>query len=662
MFSQQLRGDFMTKISNKLNIKMVISKMLMVGWLILIGVAMTAFSQNSDIFPIPDTYKVEGIPAIKNSEVENLFYDPSAIRSNLIWSADVKNKRLLVTDETNNVYLLNSPLVTPVKLFDKIIPYSVKVNPAGVSFAFSSDHEDEDNFQLYVYDFKEKLSKKLINLTGKDESIDSFVWSKTGDALFYTRVDYETKISRLCRYDFSEEKCYSQMLKGSWDIMDSDQNKVILKYWKASSSQNLYLYDIQTGTLTALDEQGNCRDAFFAQDTVVWTSEGNEKCKTGTCIFLFDLKKNALSQLKLPKTLTNINDAKISPDGKRLLVQDTVDGVDKLHIFRINKNKIEKQIPPFMSGSYVIWHTRWLSEKEVVYTLETVEKPASIQSYNVETKQFTNWTKEKLPAQLEGKVKPPQVIKWQSFDKREISGYIVRPQTPKKKSPVLIYVHGGPQVVDKPVFNSQDVRFAANLDLAVIHTNIRGSSDFGKEFMDADNKEKRGDAVQDIRFLLNWIEKQPDLDASQIYLRGISYGGFIVLSTVLQEPTRIKGVIAEYPLISIRSYLTQSWIDEFAKNEYGDPSDENLMKKLDELSPVNNTERWNNIPLFLTRGKLDERIPEREVIDLKNQLQKKGSEVWFIYGTESGHGFGGKYVTAAMYKFLEKIINKENLK
>lgn len=662
MFSQQLRGDFMTNISNKLNIKMVISKMVMVGLLILVGIAMTTFSQATDIFPIPDTYKVEGIPAIKNSEVENLFYDPSAIRSNLIWSADVKNKRLLVTDETNNVYLLNSPLVSPVKLFDKIIPYSVKVNPAGVSFAFSSDHEDEDNFQLYVYDFKEKLSKKLINLTGKDESIDSFVWSKTGDALFYTRVDYETKVSRLCRYDFSEEKCYSQILKGSWDVMDSDQNKVLLKYWKASSSQNLYLYDIQTGTLTALDEQGNCRDAFFAQDRVIWTSEGNEKCKTGTCIFLFDLKKNAFSQLKLPKTLTNINDAKISPDGKRLLVQDTVDGVDKLHIFRINKNKIEKQIPPFMSGSYVIWHTRWLSEKEVVYTLETVEKPASIQSYNVETKQFTDWTKEKLPAQLEGKVKPPEVIKWQSFDKREISGYIVRPQTPKKKMPVLIYVHGGPQVVDKPVFNSQDVRFAANLNLAVIHTNIRGSSDFGTEFMDADNKEKRGDAVQDIRFLLDWIEKQPDLDASQIYVRGISYGGFIVLSTALQEPIRIKGVIAEYPLVSIRSYLAQSWIDEFAKNEYGDPSDENLMKKLDELSPVNNTERWNNIPLFLTRGKLDARIPEKEVVDLKNQLQKKGSEVWFIYGTESGHGFGGKYVTAAMYKFLEKIINKENLK
>ena len=106
----------------------------------------------------------------------------------------------------------------------------------------------------------------------------------------------------------------------------------------------------------------------------------------------------------------------------------------------------------------------------------------------------------------------------------------------KEKSPVLIFVHGGPQVLDRPVFNSQDIRLASNLGLTIIHTNIRGSNGFGKEFMDADNREKRGDAVKDIQSLLDWVQKQPDLDANRIYLRGESYGGFIVLSTALQEP------------------------------------------------------------------------------------------------------------------------------
>lgn len=637
--------------------KMAEAKGLLIVLTMIICSITTVFSQNADNFPIPDTYKVEGIPTIKNSEVAHLFYDPSGIKSNLIFDSDSKNRRMLITDATNNIYLLSSPLAQPVKLIDKVIPYSLKTNPNGESFAYSSDHEDQDNFQLYLYDFKEKTPKKVVNLMGKDESIDSFIWSKNGDAIYFMRMDYEAKMSKLCRYDFQAEKCYPIELKGSWDVVQDDGKRLLLRYFKASSSQFIYLYDLQTGKLMPVEEKGTSRKAFLAQDRVFWTSEGNENCKKELCIYSLDLKNNKTTEVKLPANILNLYDLKISPDGNNLLLQETKDGIDYLRVFRLKKDKIGKEIPPFINGSYVIWNTRWLSDKEVVYTLENNGKPASIQSYNIETKQITDWTKESLPSQLQGKVKSPQIFKWKSFDQKEISGYIVRPNKQEKKSPVLIFVHGGPQILDRPVFSSQDLRLVANLGLTIIHTNIRGSSGFGKEFMDADNKEKRGDAVKDIQSLLDWVEKQPNLDANKIFLRGESYGGFIVLSTALQEPNRIKAVIAEYPLVSIRGMLGQSWVNESAKSEYGDPTDEQLMKKLDELSPLNNTTRWNKIPLFLTRGKLDERNPEKDVTDLKNQLQNNGSEVWFIYSTTSGHGVSGRYVFAAMYQFLKKQIN-----
>ncbi len=644
-------------IKDKLFTKTASAKGLLFSLIMIICTITNVFSQNADNFPIPDTYKVEGIPTIKNSEVEHLFYEPSAIKSNLIWDADGKNRRMLITDATNNIYLQTSPLSPPVKLIDKIIPYSLKTNPNGESFAYSSDHEDQDNFQLYLYDFKEKTPKKLVNLTGKDESIDSFIWSKNGDAIYFMRMDYEAKMSKLCRYDFQTEKCYPIEFKGSWDVVQDDGKRLLLKYFKASSSQFIYVYDLQTGKLMPVEEKGTSRKAFLAQDRVFWTSEGNEKCQKELCIYSLDLKNNKTSEVKLPANILNLYDVKISPDGNNLLLQETKDGVDHLRVFRLKKDKIGKEIPPFISGSYVIWNTRWMSDREVVYTLENNGKPASIQSYNLETKQINDWTKESLPAQLQGKVKSPQIFKWKSFDQKEISGYIVRPNKQEKKSPVLIFLHGGPQILDRPVFSSQDLRLVANLGLTIVHTNIRGSSGFGKEFMDADNKEKRGDAVRDVQALLDWVEKQPDLDANKIFLRGESYGGFIALSTALQEPNRIKAVIAEYPLVSIRGMLGQSWVNESAKSEYGDPADEQLMKKLDELSPLNNTSRWNKIPLFLTRGKLDERNPEKDVTDLKTQLQNNGSEVWFIYSTTSGHGVSGRYVFAAMYQFLNKQIN-----
>ena len=202
---------------SKLNCGLRSPKILMIGWLILLtGSLFGVFSQTNDEFPVPKNYKTEGIPPIKNSEVENLFYDPASIRSNLIWDADQKNRRMLVTDETNNVFLLDKPLSQPVKLIDKIVPLSVKVRPNGESFAYNSDHEDEDNYQIYLYDFKEKTSKKLISLTGKDESIDSFIWSKTGDSLLYMRVDYDAKVSHFCQYNFINEKCYPENLSGIW--------------------------------------------------------------------------------------------------------------------------------------------------------------------------------------------------------------------------------------------------------------------------------------------------------------------------------------------------------------------------------------------------------------------------------------------------------------
>ena len=645
--------------SNKLNIRPAMNKTLIIGFLVLICLSLTAFSQNADIFPVPENYQTEGISVIKNSEVEKLFYDPASIRSNLIWDADRKNRRMLVTDETNNIYLLDKPLSKPVKLIEKIIPQSVKMKPDGESFAYNSDYEDEDNYGLYLYDFKAKTSRKLVTLTGKDESVDSFIWSKTGDSLFYMRVDYNAKVSHLCRYDFVSEKCFDAELKGVWSVIQDGGGKILIKDFKGSSSQFVYVFDIKTNKLIPIDEKGNSPKAFLVGESVYWISQSNENCKKDPCILSFDLEKSKLKQLILPDDILSIYEVKISPDGKNLLVQETKDGIDHLRIFRLKKDKIIKEVPPFISNSYVIWNTRWVSDREIVYTIENIGKPASIQSFNIETKQATDWTKDRLPEQLENKIKPPEVFKWKSFDQMNISGYIIRPIKTEKKSPVLIFVHGGPPVLDRPAFNSQDIRLASNLGLTIIHTNIRGSSGFSKDFMDADNKEKRGNAVKDIQALIDWIGKQNDLNADQIYLRGESYGGFIALSTALQEPLRIKGVIAEYPLISIRGFLSQSWIDEAAKNEYGDPKDENLMSDLDALSPLNNADRWNKIPLFLTRGKLDARIPEKDVMNLKSQLQNTGTEVWFIYSAEDGHGFDGKYVLAAMYEFLKKQINKE---
>lgn len=319
-----------------------------------VSAALAQEGQKSEFFPIPDSYKVEGIPPIKNSEVENLFYDPSAIKSNLIWSVDAINRRLLVTDQKYSVYLLDTPMAQPVQLLQKIVPNSVKTRPDGTSFAYTSDHETEDSYQLYLYDFKEKASKKLTNLTNKEHSVDSFIWSERGDSLFFVKVDYESKTTKLCRTDLQTEKCFQANLPGIWEVMDNMENKLLLKYWKASSSQHLYLFDTQSEKLTPLDEQGNCRRGFLTRERVFWTSDGHDRCKNQPCILSRNLKNNALSQVKLPANLLNLNEVKVSPGGTHLLIQDTQDGIDVLRIFKLRKENPKKKAEMAIANRYKI--------------------------------------------------------------------------------------------------------------------------------------------------------------------------------------------------------------------------------------------------------------------------------------------------------------------
>lgn len=625
---------------------------------ITLALSVTMSAQQPEDFPVPSTFKLEGVPRIKNDDVKHLFFDASAIKSNLIWDVDRTARKLFVTDEKTAIYSLESPMARPQLVIDGRVPSTFRVSPSSSLVAFNNDKEDQDNYALFVWDGKSD-PRKLSNFNGKDDSVDSFVWAKDGRSIFYSLNDYENKASKICNSDLDKSTCYSIDLKGIWNVIDADRENLLLKYWKSSSNQQIYNFSLKTQKLTALSESGNATKTFFAAGKAFVLNEDAVECGASRCLTSYNLDSGTKEKIDLKNIKGYLGDLKPSPDGKSILVQESFDGVDTLWVGKVKGKGLVQSASNFLNGSYVVWNTRWLSNSEVVFTIENISQPALIRSFNLKTKKSIDWTTPKLPQALTGTVRTPQTIRWKSFDAKEISGYIVRPATIVDRSPVLIFIHGGPQVLDRPVFNSLDVRLATFLGMTIIHTNIRGSRGFGNDFMDADNGGNRGNAVKDVSSLLDWIGKQPDLDANNIFVRGESYGGFVALSVGMSDSARIRGVLAEYPLVSIRNYLGQSWIDEFAKNEYGDPKDETLMKKLDELSPLNNASRWKGTPLFLTRGKLDSRVPEGDVLGLKSQLKDAGSDVWFIYSTEAGHGVGGRIVTAAMYEFLKAHLRRK---
>src|SRR5436190_20783718 len=135
----------------------------------------------------------------------------------------------------------------------------------------------------------------------------------------------------------------------------------------------------------------------------------------------------------------------------------------------------------------------------------------------------------------------PALITWKSFDGKMISGYQYKPSSKfTGKRPVVINIHGGPEGQSTPVFIGRANYYLNEMGVCIIFPNVRGSSGYGKTFLDLDNGMKREESVKDIGALIDWITLQPDLAANRIMITGGSYGGYMTLAVAYLFSDKIR--------------------------------------------------------------------------------------------------------------------------
>jgi dipeptidyl aminopeptidase/acylaminoacyl peptidase len=121
---------------------------------------------------------------------------------------------------------------------------------------------------------------------------------------------------------------------------------------------------------------------------------------------------------------------------------------------------------------------------------------------------------------------------------------------------------------------------------------VRGSSGYGKTYLKLDNAEKREDSVRDIGALLDWIAKQPDLDAKRVAVIGGSYGGYMTLASVVHYD-RLRCGIDVVGISNWTTFLknTQAYRQDLRRAEYGDERDPKMRDFLETISPLNNVKK-----------------------------------------------------------------------
>jgi dipeptidyl aminopeptidase/acylaminoacyl peptidase len=197
--------------------------------------------------------------------------------------------------------------------------------------------------------------------------------------------------------------------------------------------------------------------------------------------------------------------------------------------------------------------------------------------------------------------------------------------------------------------------------VAVIEPNVRGSSGYGKSFLKLDNGYNREESVKDIGKLIDWIASQPDLDASRIAVYGGSYGGYMVLASMVHFNDKIRCGIDVVGISNFVTFLqnTEDYRKDLRRVEYGDERDPKMKEFLTKISPANQAEKITK-PLFIIQGLNDPRVPASESEQMKARMQEKGNEVWYLLAKDEGHGFRKKenwsFEQLSTVLFLQKYL------
>jgi dipeptidyl aminopeptidase/acylaminoacyl peptidase len=359
----------------------------------------------------------------------------------------------------------------------------------------------------------------------------------------------------------------------------------------------------------------------------------------------------------------DVEDVRLDASGKLLGVNVNVGGRKELRFFD-GESFDELPTPRLPEGSVdtLAFHPR-LSGLAV--TLEDSRSPATVVVVDPATAAAQRWSTPAAPPGVDMRSFGTQrIVSWPSFDGRQISAIVNAPPARfSGRRPVLVDIHGGPEGQAEFGFLGRYNYFVEELGVAVIRPNVRGSSGFGKTFLSLDDGVKREDSVRDIGTLLDWIARQPDLDASRVLVSGGSYGGYMSLAVATHYADRIAGAIDVVGISNFVTFLqnTESYRRDLRRVEYGDERDPAMREFLVRISPLTNATRITK-PLFVVQGKNDPRVPYTESEQIVARARASGTRVWYLRAENEGHGFARKenadFQFFAMVMFMRETLLK----
>lgn len=249
-------------------------------------------------------------------------------------------------------------------------------------------------------------------------------------------------------------------------------------------------------------------------------------------------------------------------------------------------------------------------------------------------------SRERLPREHMAEMTP---ISYPSSDGLVIPAYLTVPKgVPAKGLPLVVFPHGGPWARDGWGFNNY-AQWFANRGYAVLAPNFRGSTGYGKKFLNAGNKEWGLKMQDDITWGVKHLVKEGIADPKKVAIMGGSYGGYATLAGLTFTPDVYAAgvsIVGPSNLLTLLETIPPYWeaIRIIFHERMGNPNTPEGRKLLEAASPLNSATKIVK-PLLVIQGANDPRVKKAESDQIVIALRDRGFPVEYICAPDEGHGF-----------------------
>lgn len=527
-----------------------------------------------------------------------------------------------------------------VTAFDDPVGF-VTWSPDGKWLAFNVAPGGGFNEQIYV---GRPDGSELRRLTeGGKENNFLGDWTSDGKHIFFSsnRRNPASTDSYLLDVKTGERRMVAEN-KGTGGINDVSREgrRAIISRLLNRGNNNLYLIDVATGKealLTPHEGPGSFEGAQFTPDgrTIYFASNKDRDLLALARVKIDESGQPGAIEVVAARDDGELSGGVMSNDGAMMVLIWNIAGRSELAFYDLKNNRMTAgpKLPAEIAGGFDFTD----DGGRLAMVLSGASSPADIWTLDLKTRQFTRLTDSPHAGVDLTKMVRPELVEYTAHDGLKLSGWLYKPHGAKSAMPIVLSFHGGPEGQERPGFNSTYQALLMR-GIAVFAPNVRGSSGFGKKFVNLDNGALRENGVKDIKATVDYLVKSGVADSKRIGIMGGSYGGYMVMAGLTEYPELFAAGANLFGITNFETFFkhTQPWMAAISKIEYGNPETE--VEMLRKLSPIHRIDRIK-APTIVLHGANDTNVPVIEAEQVVENLKRRNVPVEYVLFADEGHGW-----------------------